>query len=428
MGQSGPRVALIVPRTPPMRSRPALAKLWAESPRLRNSVFHTPLPSLSLLSLAGHTPENFRLRYLDENLRGLPERIDCDIAAISSITCQAPRAYALASHFRGQGSHVVMGGVHATILPAEAAEHADTVIVGEAGGLWEQFLEDWVRSRPGRFYRPGQGKGCAADRSPGYHLLQPSRYGTVPVQIGSGCPWNCEYCSVAALHGGRYRRRRLSRVLEEVWLIIKQWRGRPLRIFFIDDRLRFRGEYMGRLLDQLASRKVEWMAQADLGALGSEKTVRRVARAGCRRLLVSVDPGSVRADGSRNRADGCEEVLGRCDEALRRVRRHGMDLSLMFMIGGDGDSPDLYRQLEEFLRRSRVSDVLVAIQTPLPGTKLFRRLRKQGRLLPDRGWSRFNLFNVVYTPSGLSPRQVAAAQTRLLRSVYGKKNRQSGHG
>jgi radical SAM superfamily enzyme YgiQ (UPF0313 family) len=417
--KGGLRVAFVVPRTPPMTSRPGLARLWASSPRLRKSIFHAPLPSLSLLALAGHTPDGFRLRYLDENFQTLPTRLDCDIAAITSITCQAPRAYALASRFRKGGAHVVLGGVHPTVLPAEAAGHADTVIVGEARGLWEQFLEDCVEGRPKSLYRPGEGKACGSGGLPGYGLLQPSRHRTVPVQLGSGCAWNCDYCSVAAVHGQRYRRKRLARVLEELKFIRSRWKGSPVRIFFVDDRLRFQGEYMGRLLEELASLGLEWVAQADISALSSERLVRQISRAGCRRLLVSVDPDDGRGSDARRRPERWEEGLAMCSEALRRVRRHGMELSVMFMLGRDGDGLDLFRRLEDFLREMKVSDVLAAIQTPLPGTALYRRLRRQGRIAPGRSWSRFNFFSVVYRPSGSSPQQVAAAQTRLLRTVYG---------
>jgi radical SAM superfamily enzyme YgiQ (UPF0313 family) len=389
---------------------------------MRKSVFHTSLPSLSLLALAGHTPDSFRLHYLDENFQALPHRVDCDIAAITSITCQAPRAYALASRFRRQGAHVVLGGIHPTILPGEAARHADTVITGEAEGLWEQFLEDWLDGKPKRFYRPGEGKACT-DTMPGYGLLQPSRHGTVPVQLGKGCPWGCDYCSVPAVHGRRYRRRRFSLVLEELRFVKRRWRGLPLSVFFVDDRLLFRGEYMGRLLEELGSLGVQWMAQADMASLSGEKLVRRLSRAGCRRLLVAVDPAEGREGRDPSGLGAWEGSLRCCAEALRRVRRHGMDLSLMFMLGREGDGPQLFRHLEDFLVSEGVSDMLAAIQTPLPGTALYRRLRRQGRLLPERSWAAFNLFNVVYRPEGVSSRQLAAAQTRLLKAVYGKNRR-----
>jgi len=407
-----------------MTSRPGLARLWASSTRLRESIFHSPLPSLSLLTLAGHTPREFRLRYYDENFQPLPARVECDIAAVTSITCQAPRAYALASRFRKQGTHVVLGGVHPTVLPAEAGGHADTVITGEAEGLWEQFLEDFLDGRAKRRYRPGEGKACGSGgaRMPGYDLLKPSRYRTVPVQLGSGCPWNCDYCSVAAVHGRRYRRKELSRVLEEVRFIRNRWKGSPVKLFFVDDRLRFHGEYMGRLLDELASLGVGWIAQADISTLSHEKMIRRMSLSGCRRLLVAIDPHDGRGGNARRRLKRWEGSLRQCTEILRRVRRHGLDLSFMLMLGRDGDGLELFRRLEGFLRGSEVIDALVAIQTPLPGTVLYRRLQREGRLIPGRSWSQFNFFNVVYRPAGLSSRQVALAQTRLLRSVYGERS------
>ncbi len=420
--KAGPQVALVVPRTPPMTTRPGLARLWASSPRLRKSIFHSPLPSLSLLTLAGHTPDGFRLRYLDENFRSLPARIDCDIAAITSITCQAPRAYGLAARFRRQGAHVVLGGVHPTVLPEEASRHADTVIMGEAEGLWERFLEDFLSGRARPLYRPGEGRDCGSGATgmTGYDLLEPSRHRTVTVQIGSGCPWDCDYCSVAVIHGRRYRRKDLSRVLEEVRFIRRRWKGSPLRLFFVDDRLRFQGEYMGRLLEKVASLGVEWVAQADISAVAGEAMTRRLARSGCRRLLVSVEPHEGGGTGRRGRLGAWEESLRQGAEAVRRARRHGMDLSVMFMLGRDGDGPEVFRRLEAFLRRNGVSDALAAIQTPLPGTPLFRRLLGQGRLLPGLGWSRFNFFNVVFRPTGLSSRQITGAQTRLLKCVYGR--------
>jgi radical SAM superfamily enzyme YgiQ (UPF0313 family) len=415
------RVALVVPRRPPFRGRPALARLRRESRRFRNSLLNAPLPNLALLTLAGHTPEGIEVRYLDENAGARPADWNCDIAAITALTCQAPRAYALAETFRRRGSHVVLGGPHATALPREAAKHADTVIRGEAELLWERFLGDFLDGRPARSYTMEAGKSDHRSRValPRYDLLSPNRWGTVPLQVGRGCPLGCEFCSVATLYGKTYRHKEIDQVVEEAALIRRLWGGRPLRIFFADDNLHFRGRFMENLLEAVARLGVEWVAMADLRVGLSRHLVRSMAGAGCRRLLVGLEGIDWNGAGDPRGREAGGRSPGECGRLIREIRSAGIAVSGMFMVGRDHDRPEVFGKMKDFIADTGLDDVQVAIQTPLLGTRLYERLSRQRRILSPRDWSKFDFFNVVYRPKGITPIQLLRGQTGICRRVYG---------
>jgi radical SAM superfamily enzyme YgiQ (UPF0313 family) len=414
------RVALVVPRRPSFRGRPALARLRRESRRFRSSPLNATLPNLALLSLAGHTPDTIEVRYFDENAGDRPTDWKCDVAAITALTCQSPRAYALAGTFRRKGVHVVLGGAHATALPREAAKHADTVINGEAERLWERFLEDIFHGRPARTYTRSAGKSDHRSRAalPRYDLLAPGRWPLVPLQVGRGCPLGCEFCSVATLYGKTYRHKEVDQVTEEVALIRRHWRGRPLRIFFADDNLHFRGPFMESLLEAVALLGVEWIAMADLKVGLSPRLVRRMAEAGCRRLLVGLEGIDWEASGNRRGKKPGGRSPEECAKLIGEIRSSGIAVSGMFMVGRDDDPPGVFGKMRDFIASTGLDDVQVAIQTPLPGTRLYERLSRQGRILSPRDWSKYDFFNAVYRPKGISRTQLLRGQTEILRRVY----------
>lgn len=415
------KIALVVPRTPFAAGRPGLTRLRREQGRFRGSVLHGPLPNLALLTLAGHTSEHFDVVYLDENAGARPETFDGEIAAITSITCQAPRAYALADHFRRRGTCVVLGGAHPTALPREARRHSDTVITGEAEGLWESFLRDYLSGSPAKTYAPAEGTHCnlRSARVPRYELLRARRFRTIPVQVGRGCPVHCEFCAVEAVHGSRYRHKKIEQVLEEVAVIKSIWKGKTFKLFFTDDNLHLNRRFAGRLLEALAPLEVEWSAIADIGIARDRTFLRALAEAGCRRLLVGFEDALPGGGGLQEtvRTGRSREEYG---ELITKIRSSGIAVSGMFMVGRDGDRPEVFHGLRDFIRANRITDAQVAIQTPLPGTRLFARLKRQGRLLLPCDWSKFNFYHVVYRPRHMSPMQLLRGQTQLLREVYGR--------
>jgi radical SAM superfamily enzyme YgiQ (UPF0313 family) len=412
-----PRIALVVPRTPRLANRPGLRRLWASNERFRNSSFFFPLPNLGLLTLAALAGPRFDVSYFDENVAPVPAGERFDVAALTSMTCQSARAYRLARDFRRAGAHTVLGGIHPTVCRAEAAGRADTVIAGEGERPWLRFLEDFLAGRPAASYA-GTPFDLDALPVPRYDLVPKGTFRAMPVQVGRGCPLRCEFCSVDAVHGTRYRHKRAERVAEEVRAIRGAWgEGRP-RVFFTDDNLHLDRPFLEEMAGAVAPLGVNWMAQMDVAAAKDPRLLRRMAESGCSQLLVgfeSLDASNL----ARLQPKGPKRELGgEYFRLVREIQSAGIRVLGMFIVGLDGDRPEVFRGLRDFIRDTQMHDAQVTIQTPLPGTALRARLEREGRLLsPDR-WELHDFFHVLYRPLRLTGSQLARGQSWLYRQIH----------
>ena len=291
MNNSRPGIALLVPKTNRIAKRPALTTLWQKNSRFRESSFFFPLPNLALLTLAGFVDDSFELEYHDENVGKIKLSDNCQIVAITSMTCQANRAYQLAETYRKKGIYVVMGGMHPTVMPEEAMKHADTVITGEAEDLWPTFLADHKAGRPKKIYKSSRKSPYNLQKAtiPRYDLVRPQDYRAMPVQVGRGCPLACEFCSVEVVHGRRYRHKDPEQVVEEIRFIKKIWQTHRPRIFFTDDNLHLHREVTSRLLEKLIPLKINWMAQMDISVGRDEELLKLMAKSGCSQLLIGFE-------------------------------------------------------------------------------------------------------------------------------------------
>jgi radical SAM superfamily enzyme YgiQ (UPF0313 family) len=416
--RSRPRLALVVPRTPVIARRPALRRLWRENERFRTSSFFFPLPNLGLLTLAALTGEEFEISYFDENVAALPRAQRFDLVALTAMTCQAPRAYRLARRFRATGAHTVLGGIHPTVLPEEAAAHADTVITGEGEASWPQFLRDFLAGRPRRRYRADGFCDLSSQPVPRYDLIPPGSYRAVPLQVGRGCSLGCEFCSVGAVHGTRYRHKTLEQVRAEIAAIRAISNVSRPRIFFTDDNLHLHRAFLRELLETVAPLKINWMAQMDAAAAKDPALLRLMADSGCTQLLVgfeSLNPDNLALIQERGPK---RTLFAQYGELVRTIQSHGIRVLGMFIVGLDEDRPEVFRQLRDFILETRMHDAQVTIQTPLPGTALRSRLERAGRLLDDGDWSRYNFFDVLFHPRHLTRAQILRGQSRIYREIH----------
>ena len=304
------------------------------------------------------------------------------------------------------------------MLPGEAAAHADTVIAGEAEITWPRFLADYLAGRPRRHYRAEGFCDLAVQPVPRYDLVPPGAYRALPLQVGRGCPLGCEFCSVGAVHGTRYRHKTLAQVRAEVAAIRAVSRAPRPRIFFTDDNLHLRRRFLGELLEALAPLKINWMAQMDAAVAKDPALLRLLAASGCTQLLVGFEDLNP-ANLARIQERGPKRTLGgEYGEIVRAIQAHGIRVLGMFIVGLDDDGPGVFGQLREFILGTRMHDAQITIQTPLPGTALRRRLERAGRLRDDGDWSRYTFFDVLFDPRGLTRGQILRGQSRLYREIH----------
>ena len=377
------------------------------------------LPSLGLLTLAGMTPPEHPCTYLEvedvRKLEALPEGFD--LVGISSFTAQMPEAYELADRFRARGVKVVLGGLHATARPDEAARHCDAVVIGDGEASWPALLRDADAGALKPVYRAVEPFDLSTSPLPAFHLLDVERYNRLTVQAGRGCPLRCEFCASSVLLGGKYRQKPADRVLREIDRIRDIW-PRPF-LEFADDNAFVDRRYWKRLLPQLAGREVRWFAETDLSVYEDADLLGLMRRSGCAEVLIGLEsPDEAGLSGLEITRDWKRKRWSQYEEAVRTIQSHGIRVNGCFVLGLDRHGPEIFEAVFDFAAHTELYDVQITVLTPFPGTPLYDRLALEGRLLEDEPWERCTLFDVTYRPARMSPEELREGFHRLAARLY----------
>jgi radical SAM superfamily enzyme YgiQ (UPF0313 family) len=334
---------------------------------------------LGLLVVGGLTPPDWEVTLIDENL-GHPDygRLPKpDLVGVTAFTSQAPRAYEVAGMYRAMGVPVVMGGIHATFCRDEALEHADAVVTGEAESVWGQVLAD-ARDHVLRGVYEG-GISAMDAIPPARHDLLHGRYYFGSVQTTRGCPLNCSFCSVTAFNGGTFRHRPVDDVIRELRLI------REKVILFVDDNL------IGTREDHLAYSKDlframiregltrPWICQATINFSDDDELLELAAHSGCQGVFIGLESPTVEglmAVGKKFNLQKGRDFR----ESVRRIQRHGMCVVGSFIIGIDTDQRGIGETIARAAKEYGIDAANVLVLTPLPGTKLYAQMEREGRI------------------------------------------------
>jgi radical SAM superfamily enzyme YgiQ (UPF0313 family) len=332
--------------------------------------------------LAGLTPPEWEISIIDENLGApdYPAMPRPDLVGITAFTSQANRAYEVATLFRRLGVPIIMGGIHATMCLGEVMERVDSVVTGEAEGIWPQVLEDFRHGSLKRRYDGGLAK--IKDVPFARHDLLAHGYAFGAIQTTRGCPMNCSFCSVTAFNGARYRQRPIPDVVREFQLI------REKHVLVVDDNLIgtrpehiARGKDLFRAMAQANLRK-EWIAQATINFGDDEELLALAAKAGCRGVFIGFE--SPAPEGLRELGKKFNLLKGRDFRAsVRRIQRHNILVAGSFIIGLDIDEPGIGKRIAEVAREYGVDSLNVLFLTPLPGTRLWDQMKSEGRIALD---------------------------------------------
>jgi len=355
------------------------------------------LPPLALPLLAAITPRGIEVQLINEAVEDVDLNLQADLMGLSVMTATSTRAYALADHFRSRGIKVVMGGIHPSILPEEALQHSDSVVIGEGENNWPQLLKDFQQGRLKRIYQNSSFFRLDDLPSPRWDLLPAKKY-FVPqtVQVSRGCPVNCSFCSVGSFFGRSYRFRPLPQILEEIRAI------RRKLVIFVDDDLVGNPHLAKELFAAMIPLKKKWVAQCSLTVADDPELLDLAARSGCIGLLIgfeSLSPEVLRSIG--------KQVNLRCqyEEAILRIHKRGIHIQGSFIFGFDRDTPDSIKATVQFVKENRLTGVNYCHLTPFPGTRLFADLDREGRIL-HRDWSKYDRQNVVFQPRNFTPEEL----------------------
>ena len=381
------------------------------------------LPSLGLLTLAGLTPKKHRVHYVEASgFREAGETLpyDFDLVAISALSAQVKEAYRLALHYRSAGIPVVMGGLHVSCLPEEAAEFCDSAVVGEGELSWLQLLDDFER----RSLKPRYGSLRAqfdmrCSPLPAFELLDPKRYNRLTVQTSRGCPFRCEFCASSILLTTGYKQKPKERVLAEIQKIRELW-PRPF-LEFADDNSFVDRPYWKELLRQLVPLGIRWFAETDISVAQDQEMLGLMYDSGCAEVLIGLEsPLETGLDGLELKSNWKLRKFREYRSAVRKIQSSGIRVNGCFILGLDGHGPEVFDRVIDFANECELFDVQITIQTPFPGTPLYTRLSEQGRILQHGAWERCTLFDVNFQPDGMSVDQLRQGFRELARRLYSK--------
>lgn len=373
------------------------------------------LPALGLLTLAGMLPDAWTCCYLPSNSAG-PEELDRiladrpDLVAISALTASILDAYRLSERLRKAGGRTVIGGLHATALPDEAAQHCDAVVVGPGEHVWRDVLRDATHGQLQPIYDARANPRPYDWPLPRFDLLSDgvARY---TLQTQRGCPLACDFCAASRLLGP-FAEKPVAHIATEL-RDIGRLSPRPV-IELADDNTFAGGRDPAALFDVLEASGARYFTEADWRIGERPGVLRGLARSGCLQVLMGIESLVFRYPGMGQKQAELDRILA----AVERVQAAGVAVNGCFIIGADGETRDSIERLIEFLLDSPFADIQLTLQTPFPGTQLRRRLRTQGRLLSDRDWSHYTLFDVAYQPDRMSAMELEQAFREALQAVF----------
>jgi len=294
---------------------------------------------------------------------------------------------------------VIMGGIHPSVMPDEAAQYADAVVVGEAEGVWQQILKDVQSNQLKKRYdnpHPDITESPLPLR-PKKRSLLGLRFFVTPIMASRGCPHDCEFCCVHRVYGRKQRHIPVEHIIEDVK------RSGARRIMFLDDNIGGVRSYALKLFSALEPLKVRWYGQASTRFILDDELFDRAVRSGLEALFVGVE--SVEPE-SRKTMSKSPPTIQHCEEAMRRCRDAGVFFHASIIFGRDEDTPHVFDRTLEFLLRNSVPSVSPCILTPYPGTPVFDRLTREGRILHNN-WSYYDHTTVCFQPKNMSPEELA---------------------
>lgn len=338
------------------------------------------IPSLTFPLLAALTPHDIDVSIINEVCEDIDFDEEVDLVGIASYTHTIYRAYEIADEFKRRNVPVVMGGVHVSMEPEEAKEHADTIIIGEAEETWPQFINDFRNGIRKRVYRAEKRPSLVHLPIPRFSLINKSHYvysQVIPIQTGRGCPHSCDYCSVTEFCGGQYRARPISDVINEIETL-----GAKM-CFFADDNIFASPSRARKLFKALIPLRILWFGQATIRAAEDKGLIELARKSGCFELSIGLESLSGKSLKSVGKTIN---KVKHYEKNLKAYRQEGIKIAASMMFGFDDEEPGVFKETYHFLVKNRVPYTYWWPIIPYPGTPFYKRLKDQGRLKDPKWW------------------------------------------
>ena len=406
-----------------------------ERKRRREEAFLFRLSFLNLPYIAAVTPPDVEVKIVDEAFDRIDFEEKVDLVGITAQTPVAPRAYQIAKEFRRRGIPVVMGGVHASMLPQEALQQVDAVVVGEAEGVWPHLIEDLKKGQMKRMYAGSDFFNPSNLPLPRRELLNQKFYFPLKLlETTRGCPHHCDFCGVSKFFGFRYRNRPVSEIERELKTLFQEGpvmnpilknilslfsRDLPYflkrrLLYIIDSNVAGDRRFCLELLSVLKQFDLLWYGHAPVSVAFDQELLEGFAQSGC--IAVNIGFESFSTKNLKAMGKGFNQPI-RYAEAVRRIHDQGVGIMGTFIVGLDDDDPGVFQRIIDFSIDSKLDWALTFIMAPYPGTDSFLRLEKEGRIL-SRDWEKYDSLHVVYQPLGMSVEELEKGMRNAWKDVF----------
>ena len=355
---------------------------------------------LTIAVLNTMIPSEWEREFYDDRIENINYETDSDIVFITVETYTAKRAYFIANEFRKRGKKVVLGGYHVTLLPEEAKEHADSIMVGNAGGIIKDLIKDLEKGNLKDRY---DGHTCIDYKMPDRSIYKDKMKKYLPVSLvetGRGCRHNCEFCSIASYYKSNYIHRDVKDIIEEM-------KTCEHKIFFlVDDSIFSDKEFARELFAEIKKLNIVWTTQITLDIAKDEETLKLMKESGCEMVLIGFE--SINQDNLKQMNKEWTQKLGERDELIEKIHEIGIGIYASFVFGFDYDTEESFKKTYEFCEKHQFFVTAFNHLLAFPNTKTYETFQNDNRLLVDKWWLQegYTFGTVSFTPKQLTAEQI----------------------
>jgi radical SAM superfamily enzyme YgiQ (UPF0313 family) len=393
------KITLILPRSPDAR------EIWEKG---------QSIPTISLPILAAYTPRDVEVQLVDDQYEEVPYHDGSDLVGITAITETITRAYEIADEYRRHNTPVVLGGIHPSLLPDEASDHADCVVIGDADEIWPRLVEDFRTDKMKKRYRMERLPPLKGIPLPRREILNNDFYLPVDfIYATRGCPRKCSFCSLPNFWGSTFRFRPVDEVVREIEGLRRNLLG------FIDDNLNANPKFLKELMLRMIPLKKKWMAEVTLDFCRDEEMLDLASKSGCAAIFVGFETIS---DNSLQVINKRHNLSKDYYDIVKRAHDYGICIEGSFIFGFDGDDKSIFENTLNFFLKSGLDSVNTNILKPYPGTKLFEQLLREKRMLSLNWTDWASCDKVLFKPKLMSPEELLAGVAWVNNETYSRRN------
>jgi len=382
----------------------------------KSSEYTAVWPGAGVLYIAGETPKEFEVSYIDEMVEEINFEGNVDLIGITiNFTSAAPRGYEIADIWRSMGAKVILGGKHVSFFPEEALTHADTVVIGEAEGTWQHVLADFKHHQLKKIYKSPSFVDLSKSVVPKFEILKPEKY-FIPgvVEIARGCPYRCWHCSVSCFFGNKYRLKLLKKIIFEINEIKKTFPNKTIDgkipVVFLEDNFFTNLQFAKELIKSLSPLDIIWYCQTTK-CIPDEEIIKLAAGSGC--FYLSLEAINLNS----------QKKIDHYRRCIEKLHEYNITVRASFLFGYDGDTEAIFENASEFIMQNEIEIPEVRMLVPYPGSRLYNKLRQEQRL-NKKDWSEYcsNKFELVFKPKSLSEEVLRQGLRIIVEKIFLQQN------